>query len=73
MRVPETLRDRDLNIIIIIPISARLQLAQLIGALKMALLLMLVISFDPWAYIGHEVTYPPNYCPGASSSIIIMQ
>ena len=36
----------------------RLQFAHLIGALKMALLLMLVISFDPWAYIGHEVTPP---------------
>ena len=47
----------------------RLQFAHLIGALKMALLLMLVISFDPWAYIGHEVTPPlsPYYCPGASS------
>lgn len=40
------------------PPGFRLQLAQLIGALKMALLLMLVISFDPWAYIGHEVMGP---------------
>ena len=38
-------------------VLTRLQLAHLIGALKMALLLMLVISFDPWAYIGHEVTF----------------
>merc|ERR1712088_1126430 len=40
------------------PPGIRLQLAHFIGALKMALLLMLVISFDPWAYIGHEVMGP---------------
>ena len=46
------------KIYISIAMLTRLQFAHLIGALKMALLLMLVISFDPWAYIGHEVTPP---------------
>jgi selT/selW/selH-like putative selenoprotein len=40
------------------PPGFRLPLSHLIGALKMAALLMLVISFDPWAYIGHEVLGP---------------
>jgi len=44
------------------PPGVRLQLAHLIGALKMAVLIMLAISFDPWAYLGHEVAGPtPNF------------
>merc|ERR1712080_586981 len=44
------------------PPGVRLQLAHLIGSLKMAVLIMLAISFNPWAYLGHQVAGPtPNF------------
>jgi len=44
------------------PPGIRLQLAHMIGAIKMAFLIMLAISFNPWDYMGHDVMGPtPNF------------
>merc|ERR1712071_66738 len=40
------------------PPGFRLQLAHIIGALKMAVLMMLALSFNPWTYFGQEVLGP---------------
>lgn len=40
------------------PGNGRLQMAQLLGMLKMIVICMIMFKFNPWLYFGHEVAGP---------------